>query len=346
MYVTGANSRGRNFLAAVAVVAALWAPGATAAQRELGAPRGRGESTTGKAALQKDRNMVKVECSNPVARVRSIAAGLNQLGDERPATLLISGTCHENVSIATLDHVTLQGNPTATIDGGSDPSMGAVEIADAQDITLSNLTITGGGEGVGCFGQSYCNLLQVTIENSLGDGVGVGVRCHLNLVDSVVQNNAGPGISQGAGSVNFFGGLIANNSGDGISMRNGSYLGVSAGTVYPAATIQGNAGNGITAQSHSTLALAATITGNGGDGVTLQGGSEMTTNGSSIANNGGHQVRIGDLSFVRFAGFHSNTIFGANAPDVVCDPQFSATRQFSNLTGTTTNCPAELPPTP
>jgi len=92
---------------------------------------------------------------------------------------------------------------------------------------------------------------------------------------------------------------------------------------------------------------AAIISGNAGDGVTLQIGSTMNLFASSITNNNGHQIRIGDLSVARFSGFQSNTVTGATVPDVVCDPQFSTTRQLSaNAPGTTTNCPAELPPTP
>jgi hypothetical protein len=48
-----------------------------------------------------------------------------------------------------------------------------------------------------------------------------------------------------------------------------------------------------------------------------------------------------------FAGFQSNTITGNDFPDVVCDPQFSATRQLAaNAPGATTNCPPDPPPLP
>jgi hypothetical protein len=114
------------------------------------------------------------------------------------------------------------------------------------------------------------------------------------------------------------------------------------------ATIQNNSGSGIRTSLHNTVNLnSAVITGNSGDGVTLQFGSAMNLIASSITNNGGHQVRIGDLSVAHFTGFQSNTVSGANFPDVVCDPQFSATRQLAaNAPGATTNCPAELQPVP
>jgi len=289
---------------------------------------------------------IRVKCGNPNAKVKTIADGLKLLGDERPAVLLISGTCHENVVIASLNRVTLQGNPTATIDGGSDPNFGTVEIADSQSIFLSNLTITGGGEGVGCFGQSLCQLDQVTIQNSLADGAGVGAGSHLQIFDTVIQNNADVGLVISAGSVNFFGGSITGNGSDGVSLAGGGRLGTGAGNLFAGVTIQNSAGNGVTANLNTTITLnAATVTGNAGDGVSLQASSAMSMLGSNITNNAGHQVRIGDLSIVRFGGF-ANTITGSNVPDVVCDPVFSATRKFGNLTGTTTNCPAEMSQTP
>jgi Right handed beta helix region len=293
-----------------------------------------------------DSGQVRVNCGNPNARVKTIADGLKRLGDERPAVLLISGTCHENVVIESLDRITLQGNPTATIDGGSDPNLGTVEIGDSQSIELSNLTITGGGEGVGCFWQSLCRLTRVTIQDSLSDGAGVGTKAHLQILDSVIQNNADVGLSISSGSVNFFGGSITGNGSDGVSLLQGGSLGINAGSLFPGVTIQNNAGNGVTANLHNTIALNfATVTGNVGDGVSLQAGSAMSMLGSSVTSNAGHQVRIGDLSIARFGGF-ANTIAGSNSPDVVCDPVFSATRKFGNLSGTTTNCPAELSATP
>lgn len=314
---------------------------------------------------------IRVECGNPTARVKTIAAGLQLLGNLHPAVLLISGTCHENVVILGLNGITLQGNPTATIDGGSDPNSDTVEISGSLNIALNNLTITGGGEGVGCFDDSFCVLTQVTAQGSLGDGVGVGAGARVKLIDCIIQNNADVGLSVGVGSAALFGGRITGNASDGVVMRNGGTLGTAPGNLTGNPAIQNNAGNGIRTASHNTVILgsasitgnaangvllqigstinldSSVITGNALDGVTLQTGSAMSMFASTITSNGGHQVRIGDLSIARFVGFQSNTISGTNSPDVVCDPQFSATRQFVGATvGATTNCPAELPPTP
>ena len=322
-------------------------------------------------ALPANTVQIRVECGNPAARVKTIADGLKLLGNLHPAVLLISGTCHENVVIQGLNGITLQGNTKATIDGGSDPNFDTVQISGSLNIALNNLTIAGGGEGVGCFDDSFCVLTQVTVQGSLGDGVGVGAGARVKLIDCVIQDNADVGLSVGVGSAALFGGQITGNASDGVVMRNGGTFGTAPGNLTANPTIQNNAGNGIRTVSHNTVILgsalitgnaangvalqtgsaitlnASVITGNALDGVTLQAGSAIGMFASSITNNGGHQVRIGDLSIARFSGFQSNTISGANSPDVVCDPQFSATRQFVGGTvGATTNCPAELPPTP
>jgi hypothetical protein len=299
------------------------------------------------ATLPAGSIQLRVECGSPKAVLHSITAALKLVISSVPTTLLISGTCHENVVIRGLNNVTLQGNPTATIDGGSDPNVGTVAVIGSLNISLNNLTMTGGGQGVGCLGVSYCLLNQVTVENSLGDGGDVQAASRLEIFDSVIQDNAGAGLGV-AGVGAFFGGTISGNGSDGVALRNGGFFATNPGNVTPTVSIKDNAGNGIRAPLHNTVNLnAAIITGNLVDGVTLQVGSAMNIFATSITNNGGHQVRIGDLSVARFSGFQSNTIAGANFPDVVCDPKYSATRQLAaNAPGATTNCPAELPTTP
>jgi hypothetical protein len=326
---------------------------APAAHGQIG-PRGGKASTeagvsapTQSTALPASTVQIRIECGNATARVKTIADGLKLVGALHPAVLLVSGTCHENVVIQGLNGITLQGNPKATIDGGSDPNFGAVEISGSINIALNNLTVTGSGQGVGCLGVSYCILTRVTVENSLGDGADVQAGARLEIFDSVVQNNANAGLGV-SGVAAFFGGAITGNGANGVALRNGGFFATLPGNLIATVTIRNNAGNGIGTALHNTIILnSAIVSGNAVDGVTLQMGSTLDMFASNITNNRGHQVRIGDLSVARFSGFQSNTVTGANFPDVVCDPQFSATRQLAaNAVGATTNCPAELPPTP
>lgn len=293
-----------------------------------------------RASSQPSRANIHVDCSNAAAKFRTIADGLAIIGDERPATLFVSGTCRENVVIQGLDRVTIQGNPTATIDGGTDPSLVAVTISDSRGIQLVSLTVTGGGIGVACFTQSLCRFSQMTVQNSLGDGVSVGLRSEANIENTVIENSAGAGLSVRGGTGNLGDVTIVGNAAGGVQLGlGGGFLAVSGGSISE------NGGNGITASAANFVFLGgATVSRNSGDGVALQAGSTANVRGSEVSGNADHQFRIGDLSSVVFGDF--NTVFGTTFPDVVCDPVFSGTRGFGGLAGATTNCPAELPPGP
>jgi len=85
------------------------------------------------------------------------------------------------------------------------------------------------------------------------------------------------------------------------------------------------------------------IIANGGSGIFADAASEVNVTfpnitGTIITNNGGFGVRLGDLSFASFA--QGNSVTGNLAgTDVVCQPQFSATRgALTNINGGTTNC--------
>ncbi len=288
------------------------------------------------------RTRILVDCSNPRAPVHTIADGLRALGDARPAALLISGTCHENVTLSAVDRVALQGNPTATIDG-SDPTLDTVLISDAWSIDLVDLTITGGGDGVAC-GECLARLTRVTVTGSPGPGVVSGTGAQLVIGDSFIRGNGDVGVFVGNGSTVRIGSTdVSGNAADGIFLNTGATLAAFSSTVV------GNHGNGVTASLHDTVLLnTVTIAGNDGDGVSLQGGSSARTPRTTIAGNGGHQLRVGDLSFAQIPGagtFISGS--GGTFPDVVCDPAFSALRGLGNAQGSpSTNCPDEQPRAP
>jgi len=350
MYIGGRSVKFALKLAGVGTVVAMLpfaACGQAASRRGTMVTEAAPSANSSTSALPPGTLQIRVDCGSSTAKVKTIAAGLKLLGNLHPAALLISGTCHEGVLIQGLADLTLQGNPTATIDGGTDPNTTTVGILASQNVALNNLTITGGGQGLACIAESYCELTQVTVQNSLGEGAAVNRGSHLFFVDCLIENNASVGLDVAAGGASFIGGQISGNGSDGVLLRNGGTFSAAPADENDKATIEDNAGNGIRASLHNTVNLQATvITNNAVDGVTLQLGSAMNSLASNISNNGGHQVRIGDLSVARFSGGPTNTVKGANFPDIVCDPQFSTTRQLSNAPGATTNCPAELPPTP
>jgi hypothetical protein len=291
---------------------------------------------------------VTVDCSKPAAMHRTIKDALAHLPTVGPNTLLVSGTCRENVSIQGFDRLTIQGHPTATVDGGSDVNSVTFDILESHEVTVKNVTLTGGGSGAQCSLQSLCRFIDVTIQNSLGGGILVanGAFAFLDLV--TIQKNAGDGLVLGSGGdATLAGSTVQGNGGNGVNIAAGARVTVASdietGTVPT--VIQNNSGHGFLAGTHTGFALhGPTISGNVGDGVRLGGGAAGVLDSTAITSNTGHGVRIGDLSFVAFIG--SNNITGNKTNDIVCDPQFSATRGVDGpvSNGSTTNCPNPEPP--
>jgi hypothetical protein len=295
---------------------------------------------------------VEVDCSSPKAKIKTIKDGLAQLPTIGPSTLLVSGICHESVSIENRQYLTVQGNPTATIDGGTDIESVMISTSNSREIMLTNLTVTGGGQGVFCGGGDLCRMSNVTVENSLGVGVGVGVFAVFTILHSTIQNNAGPGVwLSGGSSVSLIASNVQGNGDNGITVRAGAMLRASSDGADPniPTVIQNNAANGIDASLlHGTVVLVdSTVSRNGWDGVILGGGSVAEFERPTITGNAGHGVRIGSLSL---AAFNSGPVLVNNNanPDVVCDPQYPVTRGIHRVLGQggTTNCPPEPAPNP
>jgi hypothetical protein len=260
---------------------------------------------------------------------------LGPIATAGPNTLNISGTCNENVNINAMANLTLQGSSGATVNGNSSGNGETLFITQSQGITVNNLTIN--GFGVYC-AASTCYLNNDVVQNSGFAGIAVGVSAVMILNTSTVQNNAGPGIAiRIGGNVILAGSTVQGNAGGGITLQAGAQLTTTQQAqgfevVGPAGSvIQNNGLDGIFADINSSIRiqLATTISGNARDGVRLEGGSKAIITQLTDSGNTGHGIRIGDLSFAEFDG--GNSVTGNNAGaatplDVVCDPQYSATR--------------------
>jgi hypothetical protein len=288
---------------------------------------------------------VTVNCSPTKGRPQTISAALAALPSKEPNTLLILGTCNDNVNITTVDHLTITGNPTATLNA-LDPNSPVITILDSQDVTLNNLVINGAtnNDGVDCGGNSVCRLNNVTIQKAGVAGLSAGSGSALYVNDCIVQGSGDMGIWVGEGSrLVVAGSTIQSNATDGISMGNGAGVHFAGDAINLGNTIQNNLGNGITAGIHGSLQIpggtSSTISGNSGDGLALEGASAGFLVGVTIINNAGHGVRIGDLSFAQFKG-KGNSISGNKSPNVKCDPMYSAVRGVPSATSDT-DCPAD-----
>ncbi|HMK23385.1 MAG TPA: right-handed parallel beta-helix repeat-containing protein, partial [Terriglobales bacterium] len=155
------------------------------------------------------------------------------------------------------------------------------------------------------------------------------------LNGDTLQNNAGRGLSVIGHSTVGATSISVQGNGDGVVLNSGAYV------VIGDSTIQNNQRFGILAANHSTVRCTpCAVTNNSNDGVRVQKASEghFDFGGNTITGNGGAGVTLVDLSF---GSFDPGDVVTGNlgGTDVVCKPQYSATRgALSNIGGGTTNC--------
>lgn len=300
---------------------------------------------------------VTVDCSGTKAKIKTIAAGLAVLPLNGPNTLFVSGTCVENVSIRNYQYLTVQGNPSFTIDGGTAPGSVSLAISDSHYVTVNDVTILGGSIGIACGGGSICRLNIVTVQNG-GVLFGPGTSGYLNR--STIQDTPGDGLTVDAGSTVGLYGSIVQGNGDsscgtfcgGVFLQNGATLRISRDLQSNSIRtyIQNNPyGYGIRVRTNSTINIDhVTISGNGTDGVQLMDGSVALFDGSNVITaNTSHGLRIGDLSMAVFRLGSNNLTGNVTSEDIVCDPKYSTkrTNTGASVSGTT-NCGAEEGPNP
>jgi hypothetical protein len=272
----------------------------------------------------------------------SVGAALKILQHEEsggPDTINVSGSCVENIVISGFDRLTLKGASGASISDASGGTTDVLQTLDSSTVHVEGFTLNG---SVSCLEGSTCTFLGDIFQGSPGDGVTVS-RSYADLLPgsavpaNVIQNAAGAGLAvQNGAVVRTINLTVQHNAGGGAYEDSGGNL-----TLYSSSFVN-NEGDGIDVLTHSALRDAFggnIVQGNAGDGIFVHGGSEAIVGGQSVITaNGGAGVSVSDLSFVTFRG-PSNITANRGGVDVVCGPQFSATRGATvNLGGGKTNC--------
>jgi parallel beta helix pectate lyase-like protein len=282
---------------------------------------------------------VVVDCSNPKAKIRTIAAALSQIRPAGPNTIRISGTCNESVTIEGFDRLALIGSSGASITTTVD-SWAALAFVNSDHVTVEGLTIdaTGamGGAGLLCTDLSVCVLRDLTVE---GGNAGIRfVRASGMVLRNTLIEHSSVGLALSDAKVILSSDttaypVIRQNEYQGIAINDGSTLAVIG------VTIENNGADGINAMANSTLRMSrTTIQNNSGNGISLQEASVgRIANSTVISNNAGFGVRLGDLSFASFDATVSITTQGGLK--VACRPQLSATRGVGSVAGSNeTDC--------
>ncbi len=214
-----------------------------------------------------------------------------RLACPRPPTSKLSGTIHLDGFLATYGPVEIMG-PGArrvTIDGGGQPG----DVFEAQsspagnDVSISGLTFTGAGSGVGVENvEADLTLSKVTISGNESTQSGGGVFSSggsLTIDSSTVSGNV---TEEEGGGVFFFSGgggeLVIRNS-----TISGNSAGIYGGGLYLSATDPTTA-----AIRNSTV--TTNVAGSAAGGGLYEAGNGATIRGSIIAGNTGSPADLDD----------------------------------------------------
>ena len=273
--------------------------------------------------------------------LHSIGAALKVLQNgqgHEPSTINVYGACHENVVIQSLDRLTLNGVNGASVTDASGGNLDVISIQDSHDVAINGFTVnagSGAGNGVSCGDFSTCRLRENVIQGATSAvGFFISGRSQATLDGDTLQNN-GTGLdvrsSSGArlSAAATAKPLTARGNIIGVVVRRGGYA-------FFSAVIENNSGGGVDVAFASILELAdSSISGNGSVGVLVREGSFARFQRSNITGNAGGGVVYSDLSMGDFVGTTVSSNGGQT--DVLCNPQFSATRGTATIGGTT-NC--------
>ena len=206
---------------------------------------------------------VNVDCSgNNHQAFPSINAALGSLSLVGPNTITVSGTCHENVSIAQRDRLTIQAaaGHFASIVNAANPPAITLLIAGSHNIVLDNLVIQGGSPALYVTDSSTAAAIQnCVVQNSVADGFDIDMASELVIQNSTIENNSASGI------------VISNES----QMTLGTYPDVQRIRITGNGFGGGGNGNGGLEIDGSQVQLnfgVVTIDGNAGAGISMDGG--------------------------------------------------------------------------
>ena len=212
-------------------------------------------------------------------------------------TLLVVGTCNENVVIGEQHHdITLECPGTATINGPSATSP-TITIR-GRNITIKNFAgaggITGGSNGILVTRGGTARIEGNIIENTGSRGISVTQHSFARIIDNTIQNNTSDGVA------------VSDTSSARIGFLSGS------DTVARPNTITGNGSRGIRVRRGSYARIVGNdISNNSNDGVDVRSGSYAHISDNDIDGNGDDGIEVGRLSGVQLGSDAGAGIFDA-----------------------------------
>lgn len=192
-------------------------------------------------------------------------------------TVLVSGTCKEQVSIPPeITRVTFDGQKKTTVQhpGGQQASPHAFYNR-GKEISIKGFTVTGGQDGIHLSGPASAVIDGNIVTKNSGRGIHIDKGSIARILNTTVEGSGGIGIDITGASYAYIGvfiprvpalgpNIIRNNGGPGINIER------SSGAWIVGNTISGNKRNGIEVHRNAQAdVIANTIDANGGDGINV-----------------------------------------------------------------------------
>ena len=236
-------------------------------------------------------------------------------------TLIVSGTCHEHVTVPVdKNSITLDGGGTAAI-SGSDPAQPTVLVR-GRDVTIRGFTVTGGLVGISVRDGGSGRIDGNVVSDAEVYGVSVSVLATATIVNNTLQHNGQAGIAVAENGNAFIGfvdstdlvaspNLISGNGTQGIVVGRNSYARIVGNDISQ------NTANGLLVREAShALVTDNVINGNGQSGIGVQQGSGVilgaggdtifTRPNTTTINNGAFGIRC------QIAGFTDGRLGSLN----------------------------------
>ncbi len=259
---------------------------------------------------------------------------------EPGARLFVTGTCIGSITISR-DRLTLRGNGTAIIDGDKKD---AITIQGAQNITLENLDVRNGNNGIHLSGGANATITNVSVHDDGAIGILLESNSSAVLNGGSSRRNGLNGIDLEASSSLIMAGSYAveANAVFGMNVNTSSSLTFTQANLTVDQNTLGiqiatSSGAFIT-DSKTTLDISANLT----TGLTIVSGGHMVAFGGTITseNNGVHGISVDskagfDLDAAALVESHDNTGDGVHLEETSVMTMFN-TPAFSGAPGITT----------
>jgi hypothetical protein len=106
--------------------------------------------------------------------ISAAVKALQSFESERPNTINVSGACHENVVIQSMDRLTLNAVNGASVSDASGGTLDVISIQDSRDVAINGFRVYAGSgvnaNGVVCGDFSTCRLSRNVIQGAGSGG--------------------------------------------------------------------------------------------------------------------------------------------------------------------------------